>query len=169
MPNPPIAAAAPSALGSLPTFGPHSPVLALVAVGYAAMGAAVLTKTLTPFRSSGSSTTCCSASPAEGAANTLAPFAGDAPCSCVMCAAMVALVFLQACPTSIATDLERHASPTTTSAITSSTASAAPDVSRDAPGDLVVRLTDDVNTSGACSSFGDRAAQDAVRLRLGAY
>ena len=137
------------------TFGPHlRPYWRMFAVGYAAMGAAVLTKTLTPFPLKWILDYVLLGKPLpEGAgADALAPFAGDAYALLAwLCAAMVALVFLQG----LCSYFHRYW-------ISSAARLANNDIRNHvfhrlqllpmsfygalSPGDLVVRLTDDVNT-----------------------
>jgi ABC-type multidrug transport system fused ATPase/permease subunit len=136
-------------------FGPHlRPYWRSFAVGYAAMGAAVLTKTLTPFPLKWILDYVLLGKPLpEGAgAEALAPFAGDAHALLAwLCAAMVALVFLQG----LFSYFYRYW-------ISSAARLANNDIRNHvfhrlqllpmsfhgtlSPGDLVVRLTDDVNT-----------------------
>jgi ABC-type multidrug transport system fused ATPase/permease subunit len=137
------------------TFGPHlRPYWRTFAVGYAAMGASVLTKTLTPFPLKWILDYVLMGKPLpEGAGrDVLAPLAGDAPALLAwLCTAMVALVFLQG----LFSYFYRYW-------ISSAARHANNDIRNHvfhrlqllpmsfhgalSPGDLVVRLTDDVNT-----------------------
>ena len=136
-------------------FGPHlRPYWRSFAVGYGAMGAAVLTKTVTPYPLKWilDYVLLGKALPEGAAAEALRPLAGDARALlAVLCAAMVVLVFLQG----LFSYFYRYW-------ISSAARLANNDIRNHvfqrlqrlplsfhgalSPGDLVVRLTDDVNT-----------------------